>query len=213
MEFVKGTCGEGSVIVKEHYRGYDISIATTSNGQQPDMMVYKDGECVTKTFGCYQNGEIYGSMENIRAIMDEIDTRTTTGAKIKVLDPYPPNSNPWDYDTFRMGGVIGNWAVMHKGNDDHTTVITHIPTGTNFSLDCSTLRMYYSCMKSTFAEVNSLDPTPHVFICEGCIPEHQCGTKFSNWNELDSNKKRYNYKLLEDKPSARGILSCDCCGE
>lgn len=66
--------------IREEYRDYQISIATNHLGEKPDIMVYdlrrkEDAQNVTPEFKCFIGGEIHGSMENIRAIMNEIDER------------------------------------------------------------------------------------------------------------------------------------------
>ena len=73
--FVDSCIDSFHIIITEDYRGYEISIATTNYGDKPNILVYNNGKAVTEEFECYTMGEIYGSMESIRAIMNEIDER------------------------------------------------------------------------------------------------------------------------------------------
>jgi len=128
------------IMVQEEYRDYQISIATNHRGKNVDIMVFdlrrsEGSQDVTQEFKCFVGGEIHGTFENIRAIMNEIDEREDS-VKIKVMEPAPPNSNPMWVDHVRMSIPVGrNWEILHMGDRYHEIHVYHIPSGTRISID------------------------------------------------------------------------------
>ena len=211
---------ERRIVMTEDYRGYQISMATWYRGERPDIKVYKlvQEEVpvmkeVTEEFECCQMTEIDGSIENMRAIMDEIDKKLDrVGIKMKRMDSLPPGSNPFDYDMDRMGSEVGNFMVMYHPTTAEQCVVVHIDTGCRVELDFSVLKEYYNAIKKMYpfgeAGHDPLNTNPLVLVCTDCAK-----TDGKPWTTKDTTGDEYHYQLMEYETHARGILSCDICGE
>ena len=212
------------VIVTETYRDYEINVATNHRGTDVDILVFDTRKAVgdqdvTQEFECFQRGQIYGSMENIRAIMNEIDEREDVkedeaGVKVTVKPSIPPGSNPMNYDNVQMGAQTGNWMILHMGEKHHTADIYHLPTGTRVTIDCSKLREYFLCIKGEDVEYGVGDITlrSEVWVCAECAPVTK-NAAVLNWRTEDVNGNDSHYKLDRIEPIGRGFGSCDICGK
>lgn len=171
---------EQRVVMTEDYRGYQISMATWYHGERPDIKIYKSVQEevpvmkeVTDEFECCQLGEVDGTIENMRAIMNEIDAKLDkVGIKMKRLDSLPPGSNPFDYDMDRMGMEAGNFMVMWHSTTPEECIVVHVDTGCRVKLDFSELREYYNAIKKMYpigeAGHDPLNGNPFVLVCTEC---------------------------------------------
>ena len=132
---------------------------------------------------------------------------------MKSLDSLPPRSNPFDYDMDRVGMEVGNFMVMYHPTTPEECIVVHVDTGYRVELDFSELKEYYNCMYSMYpfdeAGHDALNDKPFVLVCKECAPKSGMGS----WSSKDTTGTEYHYLLMEDKIPARGILSCDICGE